>query len=101
VTDSKKPAPPASYGTRALHTFFFCFVLGLPLLLAFGLGVLVILYGLMMGTGLALYGLAKDEQKAASVVMLLITATALGGVYFERANRAKLLSAPSTTASPR
>jgi formate-dependent nitrite reductase membrane component NrfD len=101
VTKAQKQDRSVSYGTRALKTFLLCFVLGLPLLLAFGLGVLVILYGLLAGTALALMGLVRDEEKSRSVIMLLIAAGFVTWTWYARAKPLNTHSAPVSSASSR
>jgi len=79
MEDAGAPIParpaPQSWGTKALKTLAACTVAGFPLLLAFGLGVLVWIYGVVAAILLALAGLRKDSDKTRSVVALALALT--------------------------
>jgi hypothetical protein len=71
---------PSPLGTAALSSLVVCGVLGLPLLLAFGLGLIVWAIGLLSALAYGLAGLYFDRAKARAVIALaLVFAVCYGG----------------------
>ena len=82
----KQDPGPARWGTQALKTMGLCALLGFPALLAFGLGVVIWAYGLVVGTVCGCIGLIKDQDRtraalALGLVVLVITAGYLNGQH--------------------
>lgn len=83
--DAPAPGPPPRpYGVQALRLIGVCFLLGLPLLLAFGLGVLVWAYGLIGGAVLAGIGLWRDPRKLPALLALALLCAIAAAVVARR-----------------
>lgn len=86
-TEKKVDATGHRFGSRALSTIAMCGVLGFPLLLAFGLGVLMWMYGLLAGLVLGIQGLRCDEHRGRAWLALAMVGAAALWITYVRSTR--------------
>jgi hypothetical protein len=85
VGDSKPPEDTGHWwGSQALSSMGICLVCGIPLLLAFGLGMFVLIYGWLAGLACGLIGLARDRKKGRALVALAIVAAVAAWIAYVR-----------------
>lgn len=79
--EAKPPAPPDDWwGTTAIRTFFTMGVVGLPLLIAFGLGVVLWAWGYLCLGVCGLIGLARDRNKGKATIAVTLWLILMAGM---------------------
>lgn len=79
-----EPTPAHWWGTQGLRTFFIFGALGFPLLIAFGLGVLMWIYAVGSALVCGVVGLVRDRERGRAAASLLLALLVIGGAVANR-----------------
>lgn len=81
-----KPAPPVDdwWGTTAIRTFLTMGVFGMPLLIAFGLGVVLWAWGYLCLGVCGLIGLVRDRAKGRATIAVTLWLVLFAGILANR-----------------